>query len=335
MVRSSTLPNSSSQPKRSGRPPKPDMVWIAGGTFGMGSNDFYAEEKPLHRVTVDGFWMDKYQVTNQQFQKFVKETGYVTVAERPLNPADYPGAPPENLVPGSLVFHMTEGPVDLKKMNLWWNWIPGACWRRPEGVGSSIKQKQKLPVVHIAYEDAEAYAQWAGKALPTEAEWEFAARGGLENAVFAWGNEVLVQGKRMANTWQGEFPWKYLKSHPPSPEAVGSYPPNGYGLYDMTGNAWEWTCDWYTSQHPEDADKPCCIPNNPRGGSMENSYDPSQPKFPVPRKVVKGGSYLCSPEYCERYRPSARRPQMVDTGMSHVGFRCVVRVDSQLQESEN
>ncbi|WP_019501465.1 formylglycine-generating enzyme family protein [Pseudanabaena sp. PCC 6802] len=327
-----------SKPSRStkppGRPPKPDMVWISGGTFLMGSNDYYPEEKPLHRVTVDGFWIDKYQVTNRQFQKFVKATGYVTVAERPLNPADYPGAPPENLVPGSLVFRMTSGPVDLKHMSQWWVWVPGACWRRPEGSGSSIEQRKHLPVVHIAYEDAEAYAQWSGAALPTEAEWEFAARGGLENAAFTWGDDPKPQGKLMANTWQGEFPWKYLKPHPPSPEPVGSYPPNGYGLYDMAGNAWEWTCDWYSDRHPDEADKPCCIPLNPRGGSMEGSYDPVQPQFPIPRKVVKGGSYLCSPEYCERYRPSARRPQMVDTGMSHVGFRCVVRVNSQPKELE-
>jgi formylglycine-generating enzyme required for sulfatase activity len=292
----------------------------------MGSNDFYPEEKPVHRVTVDGFWIDKYQVTNKQFQKFVKATGYVTVAERPLNPADYPSAPPENLVPGSLVFHMTTGPVDLKHMSQWWSWMPGSCWRHPEGPGSSLKQREQLPVVHIAYEDAVAYTEWANKTLPTEAEWEFAARGGLDGAAFTWGNEPLPKGKPMANTWQGEFPWKYLKSHPPAPEPVGSYPPNGYGLYDMAGNVWEWTCDWYAAQHPEDSDKPCCVPHNPRGGSVESSYDPAQPQFQIPRKVLKGGSYLCAPEYCLRYRPASRRPQMVDTGMSHVGFRCVVRV---------
>lgn len=209
-------------------------------------------------------------------------------------------------------------------------WIPGGTFLM--GSNDSIEQRQQLPVVHIAYEYAEAYAQWADAALPTEAEWEFAARGGLENAAFTWGDDPQPQGKLMANTWQGNFPWKYLKSHPPAPEPVGSYPPNGYGLYDMAGNAWEWTCDWYTAQHPEEADKPCCIPYNPRGGSIEDSYDPGQPQFPIPRKVLKGGSYLCSPEYCERYRPSARRPQMVDAGMSHVGFRCVVRMNSQPQE---
>jgi len=330
MLQSPMQSQSSPPTKPPGRPPKPDMVWIVGGTFLMGSDNFYPDEKPVHRVTVDGFWMDKYQVTNKQFQKFVKATGYITVAERPLNPADYPGAKPEMLVPGSLVFKMTSGPVDLRDMSHWWSWVPGTCWRHPEGPGSSIKQRDHLPVVHIAYEDAEAYSQWVGEALPTEAEWEFAARGGLESTVFTWGNEPLPKGKLMANTWQGQFPWKYLKNHPPAPEPVGSYPANGYGLYDMAGNVWEWTCDWYTSQYPEDTDKPCCIPRNPRGGAMENSYDPAQPQCQIPRKVLKGGSYLCSPEYCLRYRPAARRPQMVDTGMSHVGFRCVVRGSQRL-----
>ena len=318
-----------SKSKPPSKPPQRNLVWIPGGTFSMGSNDFYPEERPVHRVTVDGFWMDRYQVTNQQFQKFVKATGYITVAERPLNPSDYPGAPPENLVPGSLVFQMTSGPVDLKYLNQWWNWVPGASWRHPDGPGSSIKKRKQWPVVHIAYEDAQAYAQWAGKSLPTEAEWEFAARGGLENAIFTWGDEHKPKGKYMANTWQGKFPWKYSKSHPPSPEPVGSYPSNGYGLYDMAGNVWEWTCDWYMAKHPEEADKPCCVPHNPRGGLKENSYDPTQPQFQIPRKVLKGGSYLCAPEYCQRYRPSARRPQMVDTGMSHVGFRCVVRMNAE------
>lgn len=313
--------------KPPGRPPHAHMVWIPGGSFWMGSNDFYPEEQPVHRVTVDGFWIDKYQVTNQQFQKFVKATGYLTVAERSLNPANYPGAPPENLVPGSLVFRMTSGPVDLKHMSQWWAWVPGACWRHPQGPGSSIKQQQQLPVVHIAYEDAQAYAQWANKVLPTEAEWEFAARGGLEGAAFTWGDQPMSQDNPLANIWQGEFPWKYLKSHPPAPEPVGSYAANGYGIYDMAGNVWEWTCDWYRSQHPEDAAKPCCVPQNPRGGSMAESYDPAQPQFPIPRKVLKGGSFLCAPEYCQRYRPAARRPQMVDTGMSHVGFRCIVRIN--------
>lgn len=320
--------SSPARPKSLSRPPKPNMIWMPGGTFSMGSNDFYPEEKPVHQVTVDGFWIDKYQVTNRQFQKFVKATGYVTVAERPLNPVDYPGTPPEKLVPGSLVFHMTEGPVDLQNMSQWWSWVPGACWRHPDGPDSSIKQRQQCPVVQIAYEDAEAYAQWAGQALPTEAEWEFAARGGLEKAAFTWGDEAMVKGKPMAHTWQGEFPWKYAKSQHPAPAPVGSYPPNGYGLYDMAGNAWEWTCDWYAAEHPEEADKPCCVPVNPRGGTLESSYDPAQPQFPIPRRVLKGGSYLCAPEYCQRYRPSARRPQMVDTGMSHVGFRCAVRVNT-------
>jgi sulfatase modifying factor 1 len=330
MLRSPRRLMSKAPAKLPGRPPDPKMIWIPGGTFWMGSNDFYPEEKPVHRAIVDGFWIDKYQVTNKQFQNFVKASGYVTVAERPLNPADYPDTPTEKLVPGSLVFHMTTEPVDLKHMSQWWSWVPGACWRHPSGPGSSIKQREQLPVVHIAYEDAIAYSEWANKTLPTEAEWEFAARGGLENAAFTWGNKPLPLGKPMANIWQGEFPWKYLKSHPPAPEPVGSYPTNDYGLYDMAGNVWEWTCDWYAVQHPEAADKPCCVPHNPRGGSIETSYDPAQPQFQIPRKVVKGGSYLCAPEYCQRYRPAARRPQMVDTGMSHVGFRCVVRVNAML-----
>lgn len=319
---------STTQAKLFGRPPYPNMVKIIGGSFLMGSNDFYSEEKPVHRVKVDSFWIDKYQVTNKQFQKFVKITKYVTVAERELNPAEYPNVAIENLKPGSLVFHMTSGPVNLKYFSQWWTWVPGAYWRHPEGPSSSIKQRENFPVVHIAYEDAEAYAKWAGKDLPTEAEWEFAARGGLESTVFTWGNEYLLKGKLMANTWQGEFPWKYLKSHPPSPEAVGSYLPNHYGLYDMAGNVWEWTSDWYKSEHPEDLNKPCCIPHNPRGGAIEDSYDPAQPQFKIPRKVLKGGSYLCSPEYCLRYRPAARSPQMIDTGTSHIGFRCVVRTNT-------
>lgn len=311
-----------------GAPPTPDMAWIPGGTFRMGSEDFYPEEGPIHQVSVDGFWMDKYQVTNAQFTRFVKQTGYVTVAERQPDPEDYPGASPESLVPGSLTFHKTDGPVNLNYINQWWSWTPGAYWRRPEGPGSHIRKRKHHPVVHIASEDAQAYASWAGKSLATEAEWEYASRGGLDGATFTWGDEHFPNGQAMANSWQGEFPWQnLLKDGFEGTAPVGSFPANGYGLYDMAGNAWEWTEDWWTSSHPEDAEKACCIPHNPRGGKMETSYDPSTPQFRIPRKVVKGGSHLCAPNYCLRYRPAARRPQHMETGTTHIGFRCIFRVD--------
>jgi sulfatase modifying factor 1 len=246
------------------------------------------------------------------------------VAERPLDPADFPGAPGENLQPGSLVFTMTPGPVDLRHLNQWWTWTPGACWRYPSGPRSTIEGLGDHPVVHVAYEDADAYATWAGLALPTEAEWELAARGGLEGATFTWGDEPESPGERLANYWHGDFPWRADPGHG-STTPVGSYPANAYGLFDMAGNVWEWTSDWYTSQHAEDASKPCCVPTNPRGGSEEASLDPAQPQFRIPRRVIKGGSFLCADSYCMRYRPAARRPQMDDTGMSHIGFRCVRR----------
>ena len=317
---------SSKQTSPPAKPPHPDMVWIPGGEFRMGSEAHYPEEAPVHSVEVDGFWMDRYQVTNAQFARFVQKTGYVTVAERPPDPSLYPNAPAENLVPGSLVFQMTEGPVDLTFVNQWWAWTPGACWRRPEGPGSHVRKRQRNPVVQIAFEDAEAYAEWAGKSLPTEAEWEFAARGGIEGAEYTWGNEHTPDGKYMANTWQGEFPWQNsVEDGFEGTAKVGSFPPNGYGLYDMAGNTWDWTTDWWTESHPEDPDKPCCVPHNPRGGEIEQSYDPAAPDWPIPRKVVKGGSYLCAPNYCLRYRPAARRPHMIDTGTTHIGFRCVAR----------
>lgn len=307
-------------------PPKPNMVWIPGGTFHMGSEDFYPEEAPIHRVRVEGFWMDKYQVTNADFRKFVRATGYKTSAERTPNPKDYPGAPPENLVAGSLVFHKTKGPVDLRHINLWWDWTPGADWQHPDGPRSHIRKLKQHPVVHVTYEDVAAYAEWAGKVLPTEAEWEFAARGGLDGAPFVWGNEHFPDGKSAANTWQGEFPWQNLEKDGFEGTApVGSFPANGFGLFDMAGNVWEWTDDWWTQQHTADAEKACCIPQNPRGGKRAESFDPNQPQFHIPRKVVKGGSHLCAPNYCLRYRPSARRPQMIDTSTTHIGFRCIVR----------
>jgi formylglycine-generating enzyme required for sulfatase activity len=302
------------------------MAWIPSGSFRMGSDRHYPEEAPVRTVTVDGFWIDRYQTTNREFAHFVEETGYVTVAERPLDPADFPGAPPENLVPGSLVFTMTRGPVDLRHLSQWWTWTPGASWRQPEGPGSSVAGRGNEPVVHVAHEDADAYAVWAGKSLPTEAEWERAARGGLDAATYVWGDEPEQQGEKRANYWHGDFPWRADPGYG-TRAPVGSFPENGYGLYDMAGNVWEWTSDWYAEPPPpgEGGEHGCCVPVDPRGGSEEGSYDPAQPQFRIPRKVVKGGSYLCADSYCLRYRPAARRPQMVDTGMSHIGLRCVLR----------
>jgi sulfatase modifying factor 1 len=306
----------------------PGMLWIPGGTFRMGSANFYPEERPVHDVTVDGFWMDRYAVTNEQFSRFVAETGYVTVAERAPRPEDFPGAPPENLVPGSMVFQKRTGPVDLRNYANWWAWVPGADWRHPNGPHSSLEGLARHPVVQVALEDVEAYAHWAGKDLPTEAEWEFAARGGLDGATFTWGDEEFPDGKAMVNSWQGEFPWQNLLTDGfEGISPVGSFPPNRYGLSDMAGNVWEWTSDWYEPRGSNPTVKPCCSSSvNPRMTSPDKSYDPRQPQFRIPRKVVKGGSHLCAPNYCFRYRPAARQPQMIDTGMGHLGLRCVSRV---------
>ena len=303
------------------------MVQVPDGTFPMGSDVHYPEEAPVHAVAVDGFSIDRVQVTNRAFEEFVSATGYVTVAERPLDPDDFPGAPPENLVPGSMVFTMTTGPVDLRHINQWWRWAPGASWRHPEGPGSSLDDRADHPVVHVAYEDAEAYAAWAAKALPTEAEWEWAARGGLDGAAFAWGDEPERPGERLANYWHGDFPWRHDDGYGAT-AAVGSFPANGFGLHDMAGNVWEWTADWWSPTHPADTPSCCTGATSPRP-TLEGSFDPAQPQFRVPRKVVKGGSFLCADSYCQRYRPAARRPQMIDTGMSHVGFRCVRRPSSR------
>jgi formylglycine-generating enzyme required for sulfatase activity len=300
------------------------MVSVPGGPFRMGSDAYYEEEAPVHTVSVDGFWMDRCLVTNRQFDEFVSATGYVTVAERPLDPADFPGAPPESLVPGSMVFTGTPGPVDLRHLSQWWCWTPAASWRHPEGPGSSIRRRPDHPVVHVAYEDAEAYAAWAGKELPTEAEWERAARGGLEGAAFVWGNEPEKAGERLANYWHGDFPWRHDRGYG-STAPVGSYPANAYGLHDMAGNVWEWTTDWWVPDHSDVTEGGCCVPTARSGPTIEGSYDPAQPQFRIPRKTIKGGSYLCADSYCQRYRPAARRPQMVDTGMSHIGFRCITR----------
>ncbi len=308
------------------KPPFPGMVWVPGGTFRMGSDSFYPEERPVHHVTVGGFWMDRFPVTNERFSRFVEATGHVTFAEIPPNAADYPGALPHLLFAGSLVFVQPDRPVDLGNHINWWQFLQGADWRHPYGKGSSIDTRDNRPVVHVTFGDAEAFAQWEGKTLPTEAEWEFAARGGLDGTAYAWGDEPLVENRHMANTWQGEFPWQNLTSdgfERTSP--VGSFPPNGYGLSDMTGNVWEWTTDWYVPKHHANAAKACCIPLNPRGPRAEDSYDPSMPDIPIPRKVLKGGSHLCAPNYCLRYRPAARIPEPIDTSTSHVGFRCIVR----------
>jgi formylglycine-generating enzyme required for sulfatase activity len=295
------------------RPKRKGMIRIPGGTFRMGSEDFYPEEAPVREVPVDEFWIDEHAVTAAQFRRFVRETGYVTVAERALDPADYPNADPELLVPGSLVFRGTPGPVPLDDVTVWWEYVPDASWRRPGGPGTTINGRDHHPVVQVAYEDAEAYAAWAAKELPTEVEWEYAARGGLEGAAFAWGDEHVPGGQPQANTWQGEFPWQNLKLDGFAGTApVGSFPPNGYGLYDMCGNTWEWTSDWFRGEAAADA-PPCCAP-------------PSLPGERFPRKVIKGGSYLCAPNYCLRYRPSARQGETTDTSTGHIGFRCVSRM---------
>jgi formylglycine-generating enzyme required for sulfatase activity len=302
------------------------MVWIPGGAFLMGSDDFYPEERPAHRVTVDGFWMDEHPVTNAEFRRFVKITGYVTLAERHPDPANYPGVEPGLLVPGSLVFHRPSRPVTLNDARAWWAYVPGASWKQPEGPGSSLAGRARHPVVHVAFEDAEAYAAWAGKALPTEAEWEFAARGGLEGAPFIWGDEFAPDGRLLANTWQGQFPWQNLKADGyEGTSPVNSFPANGYGLFDMAGNVWEWTGDFFTPRHAGASERPCCIPRNPRVDSPAQSYLSNQPGAHIPRKVLKGGSHLCAPNYCLRYRPAARQGETVDTSTCHIGFRCIVR----------
>jgi formylglycine-generating enzyme len=308
--------------------PTRDMLWIPGGTFLMGSDHHYPEEAPAHRVTVNGLWMDAHTVTNAEFKRFVDATGHVTFAERPANPADYPGAKPEMLAPSSVMFKKAPGPVDLRNHFNWWVYVRGADWRHPRGPASNIRALMDHPVVHVAFEDAEAYAKWAGKELPTEAEWEFAARGGLDGAKFAWGNEFMPGGKAMANTWQGAFPWQNLLEDGYEWTApVGAFPPNGYGLYEMAGNVWEWTTDWY--QDHAKIEKACCTIDNPRGCAREQSFDPRTPDIRIPRKVMKGGSYLCAPNYCRRYRPAARMAQPIDTSTCHLGFRCIVRASRQ------
>jgi formylglycine-generating enzyme required for sulfatase activity len=297
------------------------MVEIPGGTFLMGSTDFYPEERPVREVTVEAFWMDESPVTNAQFRCFIEDTGYVTCAERAVTSAQYPNADPALLVPGSAVFHKPRTPVDLRDLRNWWTYVPGASWCHPEGPGSDLEGRETHPVVHVAYEDAASYARWAGKELASEAEWEFAARGGLSGATYAWGDEFAPGGRRMANTWEGSFPWNRRNTACQRTSPVGSFPPNGYGLYDMIGNVWEWTAEpWYVR------------PPGPPATSCCSGPDPS----PTPvvtgvgtMMVVKGGSYLCAPNYCRRYRPAARQGEAIDTSTSHIGFRCVERAVSR------
>jgi formylglycine-generating enzyme len=287
-----------------------DMVCLDGGTFRMGSDSFYAEEGPVHNASVEPFEIDRQAVTNDQFAAFVDATGYATIAERPLDPAEFPEAQLESIEPGSLVFTPTDGPVDLRSWRQWWKWVPGASWRYPYGPDSDLHGRGAHPVVQVAYPDAVAYAQWTGRRLPTEAEWEYAARGGLEGATFAWGEEPN-DGTR-ANTWQGRFPYQndgacgWVYTAP-----VGSFQPNGYGLYEMTGNTWEWTSTAWSEQHQL---------SDHCGGS--HSAHRRCTSAVTRTRVLKGGSHLCSPEYCLRYRPAARSPQTEDSATTHIGFRC-------------
>ena len=308
------------------------MIQIPAGSFRMGSTDFYPEEAPVREVAVDGFAIDRGPVTVAQFARFVEEMGYLTLAERPPDTAQYPDADPSLLRKGSAVFHPTPGPVPLRDPTRWWAYVPGASWRAPWGPDSENSQRADHPVTHIAYEDAEAYAHWAGKELPTEAEWEYAARGGLAGAIFAWGDRERPAGELMANVWQGEFPWRNTGAkrwRGTSP--VGLFPANGFGLYDVTGNVWEWTSDFYATRGAgsESTQRACCgPPADPRVATLDQGYDRGRPGAHIPRRVIKGGSHLCAPSYCLRYRPAARQPEAIDTSTSHIGFRCVSRCDA-------
>ncbi|QUD85983.1 formylglycine-generating enzyme family protein [Phenylobacterium montanum] len=297
-----------------GMTPDDDMIALPAAAFWMGDDRHYPEEAPVRRVEVGAFRIDPHPVTNRQFAHFVRETGHVSVAERPMDPARYPGIDSKRLKPGAMVFRPPRGP-GAAHWSAWWAYVPGAFWLKPEGEGSVYRGRLDHPVVCVAYEDALAYAAWAGKALPSEAEWEYAARGGLERATYAWGEERRPGGRWMANSWTGAFPHRNDAAHGfERTSPVGAFPANGLGLYDMIGNVWEWTRDYYAS-----GPAGCC------GPTAEASYDPDLPGVRIPRRVVKGGSHLCHESYCDRYRPAARQPQMEDTATTHIGFRCVVR----------
>ena len=297
------------------------MVWIPGGTFWMGSEEGQPDEKPLHEVTVDGFLMDATEVTNEQFEKFTKATGYVTIAERTPTKEEFPTAPPENLVAGSTVFTPTPGPVPLNDFYQWWRYEKGANWRHPEGPASNLKGREKYPVVHIAYDDAVAYAKWAGKRLPTEAEFEFAARGGKAGLLYPWGNDLHPGGKFMANTFQGPFPVKDDGTDGFAGIApVAKFPPNAYGLYDISGNVWEWCSDWYRPDYYAQLARADGAARNPSG--PDTPFDPMEPT--EKKRVHRGGSYLCTDQYCTRYMVGTRGKGEVTTGSNHLGFRCMV-----------
>lgn len=323
-----TSAKAAAPPKVGGEAP-PGMTWIPGGQFTMGSDwsEAWPEERPTHQVKVDGFWMDVTEVTNAQFRQFVDATGFVTTAERAptaeeilaQSPPGTPAPPPEVLVPGSLVFTPSDKPIPLDDLSQWWTWTPKADWKHPEGPNSDLKGRDDHPVVHVSWDDAVAYAKWAGKRLPTEAEWEFAARGGLEGKIYVWGNESPDEGQARMNTWQGEFPHRNtIDDGFRATSPVKTYAPNGYGLYDMAGNVWEWCSDWYDRSAYAQRSR-FKATANPQGPSSSN--DPHRPYMPL--RVQRGGSFLCNDGYCTRYRPSARGGSSPDSGMSHVGFRCV------------
>ncbi|MFD0591998.1 formylglycine-generating enzyme family protein [Catellatospora coxensis] len=306
------------------------MAWIPGGRFTMGSDRHYPEEAPAHHVAVDGFWIDPAPVTNAQFEAFVEATGYVTTAERPADPAAYPGADPALLAPASAVFTPPPYPVDLGDLHQWWSYVAGANWRHPGGPGTSLRERREHPVTHVTYADALAYAQWAGKQLATEAEWEYAARGGLPDSEYAWGDEFNPGGSHMANTWQGRFPHENLRLDGyDGTSPVGAFPANAYGLHDMIGNVGV-DVRLVRRARPPRTEHAHLLRHrrprvNPAGGTESGSFEPGQAHLRIPRKTMKGGSHLCAPNYCRRYRPAARLPQPVDTSTCHLGFRCVVR----------